>query len=43
MKKTEYISPKLEVVELKYETSLLNAVSDGSGSTTPSTDDTEDL
>ena len=42
MKKNEYKSPEMEVVELNLKAALLT-ISDGGGSTTPSTDDTEDL
>lgn len=42
MKKIAYMSPKMEVVEMKYQAALLN-MSNGSGSTAPGTDDPEGI
>ncbi len=42
MKKNAYKSPEMEVVELNLKATLLT-LSDGSGSTTPGTDDPEGI
>ena len=42
MKKIEYIAPEMEVVKMKFNTTLL-AGSDGGGSSSGGTDDPEEL
>ena len=42
MKKIEYQAPEMEVVEMKYNTTLL-AGSDGGGSSSGGTEDPEEL